>query len=180
MKELKLTGSTLVALVDDEDYDRLIKYSWCLIGQNPRIKRSYTQYTKGFYSSGEQFIIKESIRVTLPNEIMQDYSYQMYDHIDRNYLNNLKSNLRKTNYSQNAANRAKSWAGTSKYKGVSWSKITHNWESRITCRGKTIRLGFYPTEIDAAKAYNEAAIKLHGEFAVLNKIGETNGNGTTE
>lgn len=49
-------------------------------------------------------------------------------------------------------------------------KITNKWAARIMANGKRIFLGLFKKTVDAAKAYNDAAIKYHGEFAFLNKI----------
>jgi hypothetical protein len=42
--------------------------------------------------------------------------------------------------------------------------------ARITVDGKVIRLGIFPTARDAAKAFNDAAKKFHGEFAYVNAV----------
>jgi len=71
--------------------------------------------------------------------------------------------------SQNVRSRPKyAKAGDSKYKGISWRKKTRNWQAGINFEKKTIHTGCFRSEIDAAKAYDEAAIKYHGEFAGLN------------
>jgi hypothetical protein len=59
---------------------------------------------------------------------------------------------------------------TSKYKGVCFDKQTSKWVSHIRVNGKTIKLGRYLIEEEAAQAYNEAAIKYFGEFARLNVL----------
>jgi hypothetical protein len=56
----------------------------------------------------------------------------------------------------------------SKYKGVCPTNRNRPWQARIKVNGKTINLGTYKTEIEAAKAYDVAAKKYHGEFANLN------------
>jgi len=56
----------------------------------------------------------------------------------------------------------------SKYKGVHWHKLHKKWAARITFERKQIHLGYFLSEIEAAKAYDRAAIKYHGEFAYLN------------
>ena len=92
------------------------------------------------------------------------------DHKDRNPLNCLEENLRVCVHLQNSHNKTKNTNNTSGYKGVSWDKTKQKWQAQITINYKHIRLGNFDTPIDAAKAYNIAAIKYHGEFAVLNNV----------
>lgn len=96
---------------------------------------------------------------------------KLIDHIDRNPLNNLRSNLREATSSQNNINKAPYavFKGTSKYKGV--SKTSHGtFRARIKLNRKQINIGHYKTEIEAAIAYNIKAKELFGEFAYLNQI----------
>lgn len=57
---------------------------------------------------------------------------------------------------------------TSLYRGV--FKQNNRWRSRIMANGQDYNLGYFHTEHEAAYAYNEAALRLHGEFARLNVI----------
>ena len=91
------------------------------------------------------------------------------DHKNRNRLDNRRENLRICTHSQNMANRRRSKNNTSGYKGVSWDTVHKGWHSQIGGRkinGKT--LGLFDIPEDAARAYDEAAKKLYGEFAILN------------
>lgn len=91
------------------------------------------------------------------------------DHKNGNPLDNRRENLRVCLQSQNAKNRGKSeGVYTSKFKGVFFKK--DKWMAKISTNYKAIHIGSFETEEDAAKAYNNAAEKLHGEFAYLNKI----------
>lgn len=96
------------------------------------------------------------------------------DHKDNNGRNNHVDNLRWCNKSQNGANRrkAKEISGkqtSSIHKGLWYNERKQRWIMSIMKDGKTIRRNF-KTEIDAAKAYNEFATKLFGEFALLNEV----------
>jgi len=92
------------------------------------------------------------------------------DHKDGNRLNCLDDNLRICTRPENQQNRSKLSNNTSGHKGVSWSKSNKKWQAQITVSGKRIHLGYFDTKEDAARAYNVAAMKYYGEFAVLNTI----------
>lgn len=93
------------------------------------------------------------------------------DHVDRDKLNNRRSNLRLATRNENAANKAKSKVMTSKYRGVRFCpKINkkNQWSAQIGGYGKIQHLGYFKTEDDAAKAYDVAMKEKWGEFAFLN------------
>ena len=108
--------------------------------------------------------------VSIHRQIMNFPEGRIVDHKDNNTLDNRRSNLRFATYSQNAFNRAKVKTKTSsRYIGVYFEKATGRWTVKIrTGRGKRLWLGRYDSEIDAAKAYDKAAMKYHSEFAKLN------------
>jgi len=98
------------------------------------------------------------------------------DHINRNSLDNRKANLRPATVSQNLCNRHKTKSRTrSKYKGLEWDKAQRKWKARIQINNRKIYLGSFNSEIDAARAYDHAAMKYHREFANLN-FPQTNAN----
>ena len=99
------------------------------------------------------------------------------DHVNHNGLDNRKANLRAVTHMQNVWNRRKFSGLTScgvkrpsrsKYKGVDWANDMKRWRARIRVNGKRIYLGSFESELDAAKAYDTAAKKYHGEFATVN------------
>jgi hypothetical protein len=93
----------------------------------------------------------------------------LVDHVNQDSMDNRRANLRGATRAQNIRNRKKfANSSGSKYKGLYWRKKTRKWEVKITFEGKKIHLGTFCDEIEAAKAYDRAAIKYHGEFASLN------------
>jgi hypothetical protein len=90
------------------------------------------------------------------------------DHIDGDKLNNKITNLRLCTHNQNQHNQGIRVNNKSGFKGVSWMKSTRKWQAQICFRSKVKHLGLFNNKIDAAKAYDMAAIDLHGEFAWLN------------
>jgi hypothetical protein len=93
-------------------------------------------------------------------------NYPQIDHIDRKPNNNILSNLRWATQSKNQGNRSLSSNNKTGYKGVDWDEINKKWRARISQKS----LGRFMDKIEAAEAYNKAAIEKFGDFACLNKI----------
>ena len=94
------------------------------------------------------------------------------DHRDGNGLNCRRENLRPATRSENIRNQRVRITNTSGFKGVCWQKTRCRWQAQIGVTTKGDRtnhwLGYFATHEDAARAYDDAARKLHGEFAALN------------
>ena len=103
-------------------------------------------------------------------EVIKAPDELLADHINRNSLDNRKANLRPATHAQNVQNRTKNRKGkySSKYKGVTWNCGHRLWQADIKFNGNHIFLGSFDSETGAAKAYDRAAKRYHGEFAVLN------------
>lgn len=96
------------------------------------------------------------------------YIPDLIDHADRDHLNNRIENLRECDRSGNAANSGPKAVGSSMYKGVARRGDGKKWVAAITKDYKSIHLGNFENEHDAAMAYDKAARELHGEFAYTN------------
>lgn len=157
MKEINLTNTNKVALVSDEDYEKVLLHNWYV--ETNKYVRSVTRFNR---VSLHRYILN------LPPKT------GIIDHIDGNTLNNTRENLRLVTRSQNQYNRRKGNTTTSskpsKYKGVFWYRSRRVWRSTIRANGKIHLVGQFDNEDDAARAYNIKAKELHGEFACLNII----------
>lgn len=164
MQEIELTKS-YVALVDDEDYDRLMRCNWHVF-QKDNMHTIYAYrdcYLNGRPSSRAMHV-----------EIMGTRPGFYVDHKDRNGLNNCRSNLRFATQSQNCANSIARVNSSSRFKGVSWAVDRCKWRAWIMCEYTSYTLGSFVLEEDAARAYNTKALELFGEFARLNVIEPVN------
>ena len=95
------------------------------------------------------------------------------DHMDHNRTNNCINNLRWASSCENNRNRNKQQKPCSScFKGVSWHKHDRKWHAYIRTNTGRKHIGCFSSEIDAARAYNENALLLFGEFANLNKISD--------
>lgn len=146
-------------LVDDDVYIWASKLRWSTLFSGGQVIHNNT--VKG-----------KPIKRSLPREVMGNPKGLVVDHINHDRLDNRRENLRVCTHGQNMMNRSinKTMKGKSQYKGVTWFKPTQKWKGTITCRGKSIHLGYFTDEKHAALMYNQAAEELFGEFAFLNKI----------
>lgn len=151
-----------VALVDDEDADRVLAHKW-----SAHITKKGKVYAHGSVAGKT---------VTLHRFLMQPQSGEHVDHRDGDGLNNCRSNLRPCSPRQNARNvskRKRNQLGTgcsSEFVGV--SRIRNGtWTAMIgIATGRSMQIGTYATEHAAAAAFNVAAQFLRGDFAKLNPV----------
>jgi hypothetical protein len=145
------------AQVDDEDYDFLMQWNW-------HVSHGYsTKYAvRNVYVSYKKRKIVQMHRIILG---VTDPKIEV-DHKNHDGFNNQKTNLRTGSKSQNQSNRRGS--GASKYLGVSWHKIVGKWCASTRENNKQIHLGYFADEEAAARAYDNKAKEIHGEWANLN------------
>lgn len=170
MKKIKIkyNGGFKVALIDNEDFELVSQYNWY-------DAHGYAYgYKKGGKSKGNMVFMHRLILGLSKRDNIQ------VDHRDFNGLNNRRSNIRKCSPSQNKQNRKSLKNKTSKYLGVSLKTCKYPKKNGngyyiykriiavITVNKKHIHLGSFKNEIDAAKKYDEAALKYYKEFANLN------------
>lgn len=156
MKKIKLTRGKF-ALVDDEDFDYLNQWKWNAMPDKDNWYATRTDRIDG----------KKTIR--MHRQLMQAEKGVPCDHIDRNGLNNQRSNLRLCSITENNQNRAKrNSIVSSEYKGISWHSRIKKWQASLGYKGKKVHIGYFLNEKEAALAHDKKAKELHGEFAYCN------------
>lgn len=158
-------GHGRIAIVNTKDYGLVKPYTWCAIkrqGSNTWYAQTNIKQDNGKYSTVQMhWLIVPSIPVGM-----------VRDHKNRNGLDNRQENIRICTNQQNIRNQGHHRdAKHSVYKGV--TRILGNrrkrpWVARIIVNYKPISLGYYGTELEAARAYDVGAKKYFGEYARLN------------
>jgi len=152
-------GEGRFALVEPQDFYWLNNFHWYA-----EIKCKLIYAARNVISAGEKKII-----FSMHREIMNFPDGRLVDHRNGNTLDNRRENLRLATRAQNNCNRRKTRSKTSsRFIGVCFHKLHQRWCADIRHNGKKIWLGSFASEIDAARAYDEAVKKYHGEFARLN------------
>ena len=153
MKKIPLTQGKF-ALVDDEDYDALSQKKW--------------YYHSCGYAVRDCGGTSEYMHRVILSEVL--VKGQLTDHIDGDKLNNQRLNLRAAAPGCNVANIPPRRGNTSGYKGAFFiARCPKNpWLAKIVVNGRQIQLGHYPTPEQAGAAYDAAASKYWGDFALLN------------
>lgn len=146
------------ALVDDADADLVAGYSWYL--HRSRRDLVYARaYVKGSGRANPRYVYMHQL-IT---------GQRGTDHANGNGLDNQRHNLRDATRGQQQVNRPSRW-GRSKYRGV-WlapDRTVNPWRAEIRKDGRVRRLGTFADEETAARAYDQAAREIWGEFASLN------------
>lgn len=147
-----------VALIDDADYDAVTspgKWSACTPSPNTVYATRQFRYADG---SKKMVLLHRFLMPGVP----------MIDHRNGNGLDNRRVNLRPATKGQNSANTRMRPKNTSGYRGVTYHKQTGKWVAQIGGAETHRYLGLHSDIVAAAKAYDEAAREMYGEFAVLN------------
>jgi hypothetical protein len=162
VKRVRLTRGH-VALVDDEDFPLVAPHKWQLYSaKGRRTKYAITTVAK-------RTIYMHRLILGVGPEVRVDHGR----HQDgAAVVDNRRANLRVASQRDNTRNARKALTrAASRYKGVSLSltrRGTRRWRARITLAAGTLHLGYFTSERRAAEAYNAAAQRHFGEFAVLN------------
>lgn len=161
--EIPLTRG-YAAWVSPEDYATVGRFKWTAhVVQRrgrPHVRAHRRTPTNEDGHRGMQYMH----RLILPAEFV--------DHRNGNPLDNRRANLRPTTYSENASNVRR--GGTSEFNGVHWSHRLQAWVAKVRVprsgrpvapdwKGRSIHLGTFPRELDAAMAYDSAALLIYGE-----------------
>jgi hypothetical protein len=156
-QRIKLTRGKY-AIVDPEDFERFNRYKWHCSQSNYAVRAATIKTEKG----------RKQVELFMHKVVCPPPQGLIVDHINRNRLDNRRANLRPATWTQNAWNRSKRSRQKTRYKGIRYQKDTKRWQVRLMIEGRRISFGCYNDEKEAAKAYDAAAKKHRGDYAVLN------------
>tara|TARA_R110000765_G_scaffold49675_2_gene101066 strand:+ start:369 stop:986 length:618 start_codon:yes stop_codon:yes gene_type:complete len=172
---IDLRNEGLIAWVDQEDA-ALAKFAWSAKQAGTKEYPHYYAYRNWTVGSarGEYWLHTEVWERAFDTKLPEGF---LVDHINGDKQDNRRSNLRLATRADNEANKKKrrTQAGgqpSSQWKGVTEVKDGRKkkWRATLTFEKKNIALGYFHDELDAAYAYNVAALEYYGEFAGFNEL----------
>ncbi len=139
--------------ITDNSFSHLRKYKWHFLSNGYAV---HTVSRKLFPDKKQRKILFHHCVIGFPLNNLE------VDHIDGNRLNNKASNLRIVTHRQNHHNRIEFRLGTksSKYIGVGWHKKRGKWFAQIQIKGRCRHLGYFTSELEASKSYQEIIEKI--------------------
>lgn len=147
----------LYAIIDEEDLPLVSQYRWCVY------VKPHTTYAVAYREHDNSL---QTIR--MHRLIMGDPPGLDIDHRNRNGLDNRKENLRAATRTQNMQNQRRHRNSRYPYKGIARDKSGRYWRAAIYVNGRRKDIGRFATPEEAARAYDEAAVRYFGEFARTN------------
>lgn len=153
MREITLTKNK-IALVDDEDWLWLNAWKWKLSTQGYAVRNGSGAHT-------------QRKAVSMHRQVVHCPAHLWIDHINGNRLDNRKINLRVCNQAENTYNQLRLYSNKHGFPGVQWHKGKKRWRAKITIQNICIYLGEFKELEQAAKAYEAAVLKYHGEYAAI-------------
>lgn len=168
IREIPLTKG-YIALVDEGEFSRehVVEFPRGLTWRGQICDLLWTAAVKP-HTVYATCSLPGSLELRLHRVVMDAKYGELIDHVDGNGLNNRRDNLRRATNQGNSANSKSQRGSGSRFKGVAFHKATGKWEAFIRFDGKKQHLGLHAAEEDAARSYDEAAIRLFGSFAKTN------------
>lgn len=141
----------LFTLVSVRDYAIVSRYKWYASKDH----------------KGNFYVRETASDCYLHRFILGPQPQEKVDHRNHDGLDNRRCNIRVCTQAQNLRNK-RGDPGKSGFRGVHYHRRDNLWHARISVGNKNVGLGYYKDKLDAARAYDRAALKLSGEFAILN------------
>jgi hypothetical protein len=155
MKEIPLTRG-FVAIVDDEDFERLSAFKWRANAEGYAIRDVPHPLRSG--KKTVEFMHRSLLGLEFGDK-------RQGDHRNNCCQDNRRANLRIATHAENSRNKPLTKDNTSGLKGASWHSRDRKWLSQIQVNGKAVHLGRFDSAEAAHTAYVKAAASLHAEFA---------------